>query len=98
MEPSEVGLVISYAINITQTLNFMVRMTADVETNIVAVERIKEYSEIKNEANWKSNNSPPANWPDCGGVEFKVCLHFYLVGHRFILFESAVCLHFRGME
>ena len=28
----------------------MVRMTADVETNIVAVERIKEYSEIKNEA------------------------------------------------
>ena len=51
--PSEVGLVISYAINITQTLNFMVRMTADVETNIVAVERIKEYSEIKNEAKWK---------------------------------------------
>merc|ERR1719242_1906884 len=41
-------------------------MTADVETNIVAVERIKEYSEIKNEAKWTSNN-----WPDCGGVEFK---------------------------
>lgn len=30
---------------ITQTLNWLVRMTSEVETNIVAVERIKEYGE-----------------------------------------------------
>ena len=29
---------------VTQTLNWLVRMTSDVETNIVAVERIMEYS------------------------------------------------------
>ena len=32
---------------ITQTLNWLVRMTSDVETNIVVVERIKEYGETK---------------------------------------------------
>ena len=30
---------------VTQTLNWLVRMTSELETNIVAVERIKEYSE-----------------------------------------------------
>ena len=45
-DPSQVGLVITYSLQITQTLNWLVRMTSDVETNIVGVERIKEYSEI----------------------------------------------------
>ena len=43
MDPGLAGLSISYALQITQTLNWLVRMTSDVETNIVAVERIKEY-------------------------------------------------------
>ena len=41
IDPSQVGLIISYALSVTQVLNWLVRMTADVETNIVAVERIK---------------------------------------------------------
>ena len=36
-------------IQVTQTLNWLVRMTSELETNIVAVERIKEYSETKPE-------------------------------------------------
>ena len=40
------GLSVSYALSITQTLNWLVRMTSDVETNVVAVERIKEYGEV----------------------------------------------------
>ncbi|CAG2200812.1 ABCC1 [Mytilus edulis] len=40
-----VGLSISYALNVTQTLNWLVRMTTELETNIVAVERVKEYTE-----------------------------------------------------
>lgn len=31
------------------SLNWMVRMTSDLENNIVAVERVKEYSETKTE-------------------------------------------------
>ena len=40
------GLSISYAMNVTQTLNWMVRMTSPRETQIVSVERIKYYSEV----------------------------------------------------
>ena len=36
-------------VQVTQTLNWMVRMTTELETNIVAVERVKEYSETPTE-------------------------------------------------
>ncbi|XP_046419120.1 multidrug resistance-associated protein 1 isoform X10 [Neodiprion fabricii] len=67
-----VGFSLSYALQITQTLNWLVRMTSDVETNIVAVERIKEYGETPQEAPWEIPNcSPPADWPSEGRVEFR---------------------------
>ncbi|XP_047368141.1 multidrug resistance-associated protein 1 isoform X1 [Vespa velutina] len=67
-----VGLSVSYALQITQTLNWLVRMTSDVETNIVAVERIKEYGETPQEAPWVNpENVPPKEWPADGYVEFK---------------------------
>uniref|UniRef100_A0A1B6GCW0 ABC-type glutathione-S-conjugate transporter n=2 Tax=Cuerna arida TaxID=1464854 RepID=A0A1B6GCW0_9HEMI len=71
MNPGLVGLSISYALQITQTLNWLVRMTSDVETNIVAVERIKEYGETPQEAAWEVSPGPPASWPDKGQVDFK---------------------------
>ncbi|XP_063974569.1 multidrug resistance-associated protein 1 isoform X1 [Diachasmimorpha longicaudata] len=67
-----VGLSVSYALQITQTLNWLVRMTSDVETNIVAVERIKEYGETPQEAPWEiSDKTPPREWPSEGRVEFR---------------------------
>ncbi|XP_046388373.1 multidrug resistance-associated protein 1 isoform X3 [Ischnura elegans] len=67
-----VGLSVSYALQITQTLNWLVRMTSDVETNIVAVERIKEYGETEQEAPWElPSSTPPPEWPSEGRVEFK---------------------------
>jgi len=41
--------VIDVCLQVTQTLNWLVRMTSELETNIVAVERIKEYSETEPE-------------------------------------------------
>ena len=47
-------------------------MTSDVETNIVAVERIKEYSETPQEAPWEiADREPPKEWPIVGSVEFR---------------------------
>jgi len=66
-----VGPSVSYALQVTQTLNWLVRMTSDVETNIVAVERIKEYGETKQEAPWENNTVLPKNWPEYGRVEFR---------------------------
>ncbi|GAB0099313.1 multidrug resistance-associated protein 1 [Sergentomyia squamirostris] len=71
-DEGSVGLSVSYALQITQTLNWLVRMTSDVETNIVAVERIKEYAETKQEAPWELPNATvPMNWPEVGTVEFR---------------------------
>ena len=41
INPGSVGLSLSYALNVTGTLNMLVRLTSEVETNMVAVERIR---------------------------------------------------------
>uniref|UniRef100_H0WIX5 ATP binding cassette subfamily C member 2 n=1 Tax=Otolemur garnettii TaxID=30611 RepID=H0WIX5_OTOGA len=66
-----VGFVLSNALNITQTLNWLVRMTSEVETNIVAVERINEYIKVENEAPWVTDKRPPPDWPSQGQIQFK---------------------------
>ncbi|XP_045534713.1 multidrug resistance-associated protein 1 isoform X4 [Papilio machaon] len=66
-----VGLSVSYALQITQTLNWLVRMTSEVETNIVAVERIKEYAETEQEAAWMVGNGPGATWPETGALQLE---------------------------
>lgn len=71
LSPGSVGLSISYALSITQTLNWLIRMTSELETNIVSVERIKEYSETPTEAATEiPNYKPPSEWPDKGEVIF----------------------------
>uniref|UniRef100_A0A8C3P3N9 Uncharacterized protein n=1 Tax=Chrysemys picta bellii TaxID=8478 RepID=A0A8C3P3N9_CHRPI len=64
-----VGLSISSALNITQTLNWLVRMTSELETNIVAVERVHEYTEVENEAQWVTEQRPPPGWPSKGEIQ-----------------------------
>ncbi|XP_067091719.1 canalicular multispecific organic anion transporter 1 [Osmerus mordax] len=66
-----VGLSISYALNVTQTLNWLVRMTSELETNIVAVERVSEYTEIDNEAAWVTDIRPDKKWPEAGRLRFE---------------------------
>ncbi|XP_058980632.1 multidrug resistance-associated protein 1 isoform X10 [Musca domestica] len=77
--PGLVGLSVSYALQVTQTLNWLVRMSSDIETNIVAVERIKEYGETKQEAPWEIENSKvPRDWPEQG----QVCFEDFKVRYR----------------
>ncbi|KAK7450079.1 hypothetical protein BaRGS_00039980 [Batillaria attramentaria] len=67
-----VGLSVTYAMNVTANLNFLVRVSSELETNIVSSERIKEYSDAPTEADWiNPDHSPPDFWPDEGKVEFK---------------------------
>ncbi|XP_065055747.1 multidrug resistance-associated protein 1-like [Rhopilema esculentum] len=63
------GLSISYSMQITQTLNWFVRMSSKLETDIVAVERVKEYTEIPTEAaRIKPDNRPQTAWPENGAI------------------------------
>nr|XP_036847848.1 multidrug resistance-associated protein 1 isoform X4 [Manis javanica] len=67
-----VGLSVSYSLQVTTYLNWLVRMSSEVEANIVAVERLKEYSETEKEAPWRIKEmTPPSTWPQVGQVEFR---------------------------
>ncbi|XP_037233759.1 multidrug resistance-associated protein 1-like isoform X2 [Falco rusticolus] len=67
---STVGLSISYALNIIQSLNFWVRKACEIETNAVSIERICEFAKMDKEKPWIMSKRPPEGWPDRGIIEF----------------------------
>uniref|UniRef100_A0A8B9QF98 MRP1 protein n=1 Tax=Apteryx owenii TaxID=8824 RepID=A0A8B9QF98_APTOW len=67
---STVGLSISYALNIIQSLNFWVRKACEIETNAVSIERVCEYTKMDKEEPWIMSKRPPMGWPERGIVEF----------------------------
>ena len=86
LTPGLVGLSVSYALSVTQTLNWLVRMTSEVETNIVAVERLKEYSETQREANWeKESDDKLKTWPAKAKIQFKNASARYREGLPLVL-------------
>ncbi|NWS71615.1 MRP2 protein, partial [Crotophaga sulcirostris] len=70
LEGGIVGLSVSSALNVTQTLNWLVRTSSELETNIVAVERVYEYTKVENEAPWVTEKRPPRGWPSKGEIRF----------------------------
>ncbi|KAI7828580.1 ATP-binding cassette transporter 1, partial [Gamsiella multidivaricata] len=71
VDPGLVGLSLTYALSITQTLNWMVRQYTEIESNIVSVERLQEYVELKPEASEIiPDHRPPQEWPSEGRVDF----------------------------
>ncbi|KAH7695297.1 multidrug resistance-associated protein, partial [Aphelenchoides avenae] len=66
-----VGLSVSYAFSVTDALNMAVRQMSELETNIVSVERLKEYREVEQEASWTvPETKPRADWPQDGAIAF----------------------------
>ncbi|TFK18058.1 metal resistance protein YCF1 [Coprinopsis marcescibilis] len=66
-----VGLVISYALNTTSSLNWVVRSASEVEQNIVSVERILHQTEVEPEAPYETSKIEiPEGWPASGKIEF----------------------------
>uniref|UniRef100_A0A7N6APL3 Multidrug resistance-associated protein 1 n=1 Tax=Anabas testudineus TaxID=64144 RepID=A0A7N6APL3_ANATE len=78
LSPGIMGLSISYALQLTTSLTWLVRMSSDMETNIVAVEKVKEYSDTEKEAEWKHEpSSLPSGWPTEGQIELRgFCLRY----------------------
>jgi ABC-type multidrug transport system fused ATPase/permease subunit len=73
---SSAGLAVSTIMGISQYLNWMVRMLSEVETALVAVERVAEYAELPGEGDGEGEAGssasapppPPASWPSAGAI------------------------------
>ncbi|KAJ7695169.1 metal resistance protein YCF1 [Mycena rosella] len=67
-----VGLVLSYAMNATSSLNWVVRSASDVEQNIVSVERILHQIDVPPESpQYIPEAKPDESWPAEGKIEFQ---------------------------
>lgn len=81
-----VGLAMSYALQMTQSLNWIVRQTVEVETNIVSVERVLEYARLPSEApEVISKHRPKISWPAQGAVDFNDYSTRYRQGLNLVL-------------
>lgn len=65
---SMAGFALAFAGTISHNLLFVVRRFVQLEQSMVALERIKEYSELKQEAPEFIEPRPPASWPESGAI------------------------------
>ncbi|KAL8091138.1 hypothetical protein AgCh_040299 [Apium graveolens] len=72
------GLLLSYALNITSLLTTVLRLASLAENSLNVVERVGTYIELPPEGpSIIENNRPPPGWPTSGSITFKdVVLHY----------------------
>ncbi|KAF9106425.1 Canalicular multispecific organic anion transporter 2 [Mortierella sp. GBA35] len=71
LDPSLVGLTLSFAMAITEEITSLVRIGCDFQNHLVAVERVIEYTDLKTEAPEHTNIVLPPNYPDQGHIQFR---------------------------
>ncbi|KAF9182748.1 hypothetical protein BGZ51_004462 [Haplosporangium sp. Z 767] len=71
LDPSMVGLALSYALNMVAFINYLVRTVSEVQNILVSVERVDEYSQKPTEAPEETGARLPQNWPSEGRIVFK---------------------------
>ncbi|KAH7544598.1 hypothetical protein FEM48_Zijuj01G0002700 [Ziziphus jujuba var. spinosa] len=69
---STMGLLLSYALNITSLLTGVLRLASVAENSLNAVERVGTYIDLPSEAPPViENNRPPPGWPSSGSIKFE---------------------------
>ncbi|CAN0878346.1 ABC transporter C family member 4 [Linum grandiflorum] len=72
VNPANVGLSLSYGLSLNSVLFFAIYTSCFVENRMVAVERIKQFTNIASEAAWRiPDRKPPPSWPTQGRVELQ---------------------------
>ena len=71
-----VGLTLSYAIDMTGLLSWLIRIVSELESNMVSVERVTEYAALESEeatgAAARGGAKPVRpDWPSAGAIEFR---------------------------
>ncbi|XP_054159155.1 ATP-binding cassette sub-family C member 3-like [Oppia nitens] len=86
----DIGLSLSYAMALTVYLGLFIKTFAQLENNMVSVERLDEYCRLETESDWHrcddTDDHPlPDNWPDRGAVRFESYGTRYMVGLDLVL-------------
>ncbi|KAF9120412.1 Canalicular multispecific organic anion transporter 2 [Mortierella sp. 14UC] len=71
LDPSLVGLALTYALSMVTFINALVRTFSEVQNLMISVERVIEYSEKPTEAPTVTGVHLPEKWPQQGRVVFK---------------------------
>jgi len=81
------GLSVSFALSVTQSLNWSVRMGSDLEANMVAVERVEQYCRIPGEAPRETDKDKRIDpkWPGRGAIKFRGARMRYRPGLPLVL-------------
>ncbi|KAF9357104.1 Canalicular multispecific organic anion transporter 2 [Mortierella sp. NVP85] len=78
MDPSLVGLTLSFTLTITEEVTSLVRIVCDLQGNLIAIERVIEYTDMKTEAPEHTDIQLPPDWPAKGHIRF----HHYSTRYR----------------
>jgi len=68
VNPGLAGLAMSYSLSLTALLNFAVRQSAEVENQLVSVERVIEYTSLPEEGPTRTDLIVPESWPSEGRI------------------------------
>lgn len=73
LQSGKVGLAILSSLSLISLCQWGMRQSADLENQMISVERIIEYTQLPLEPALESDreNSPPSDWPSHGNIEFK---------------------------
>lgn len=75
VEPSRVGLILSYLVQLTGSLQWCARQSGEVENLMVSAERVFQYTVIPREEEMNNSNpvviEPPKEWPTKGTIQLE---------------------------
>eukprot|EP01083_Nonionella_stella_P190772 706437_1 len=83
-----IGVALSTIMSVTQSLNYFVRQKAQLEQDIVSVERIDQYSNENQKQESQSiieSFRPPIEWPNNGNIIFNNCWMKYRNELQYVL-------------
>ncbi|CAN6247686.1 unnamed protein product [Urochloa humidicola] len=67
-----VGMSLSYGLSLNSLVYFAISISCMLENDMVAVERVNQFSTLPSEAPWKiEDRLPSPNWPTHGDIEIK---------------------------
>uniref|UniRef100_A0A0D9V0R7 ABC transporter C family member 13 n=1 Tax=Leersia perrieri TaxID=77586 RepID=A0A0D9V0R7_9ORYZ len=70
VQPEFVGLSLSYGLSLNSVMFWAIWLSCNIENKMVSVERIKQFTNIPSEAEWRiKETAPSANWPTKGNID-----------------------------